>query len=113
MIKIISINGVKKSANEVVNGIKKLLGSFPFLKRNIELTNKKINIIIKSNKAVKLTTKIIKSGLMMATPRINTNPYPKRINATRLNKIVANNSRKSCINLLVFCILGGIIPIYR
>ena len=97
----------------MVNGIKKLLGSFPFLKRNIELTNRKINIIIKSNKVVKLTAKITKSGLIMATPRISTNPYPKKINAIRLNKIVANNSRKSCINLFVFCSLGGIIPIYR
>ena len=97
----------------MVNGIKKLLGSFPFLKRIIELTNNKINIIMKSNKVVRLTTQIIKSGFIIATPRTTTKPYPKRINATKLNKIVANNPRKSCINLFVFCILGGIIPIYK
>ena len=47
---MINNNGVKKSAAEVTNGISKLLGSCPRLKRIIALTNRMINIVKNNNR---------------------------------------------------------------
>ena len=63
MIKTIKKKGVRKSANDVKNGIKKLLGSFPLLNNNIELINNEMNIITNNNKTVRSRMKIIRKGL--------------------------------------------------
>ena len=71
MINIIKKNGVRKSAIDVIKGIKKLLGSFPFLKIIIELINKDTNIIKNNNNIVIIKMIAIKNGLNILTPIIN------------------------------------------
>ena len=65
---MISINGVKKSADDVTNGIRKLLGSFPLLKRNIALMNRKINIVKNNIMIVNVIIIMITRGLTIAIP---------------------------------------------
>ena len=65
---MISNSGVKKSADEVTNGIRKLLGSFPLLKRNIALMNRKINIVKNNIMIVKIIIIMITRGLIIAIP---------------------------------------------
>jgi hypothetical protein len=72
-------------------GIKKLFGSFPFLKIKIELINKKINVIPKSNKTVVINIRVIENGLTISIPVTLPIMYPNTINAQKLNKIVINN----------------------
>ena len=85
------INGVKKSANDVTIGIRKLLGSFPFLNINMEPINNNTNISPNRIKMVLLKIDIINKGLTISIPVTLPSMYPKLINATRLNKIVINN----------------------
>ncbi|MBA7481553.1 hypothetical protein ES705_23849 [subsurface metagenome] len=72
-------------------GIKKLLGSLPFLNMNIELINNNTNIKPKRIKIVIIIIDIINNGLTISIPVALPNKYPKLINATRLNKIVISN----------------------
>ncbi len=65
MIKIIKKKGVRKSADEVTKGIKKLLGSFPLLNRNIEPINNTINMLTNRRIIVINKTMMIKKGLMI------------------------------------------------
>jgi hypothetical protein len=83
--------GVKKSAKDVTIGIKKLLGSLPFLNMNMELINNSTNIKPKRIKIVIIIIDIINNGFTISIPVIIPNKYPKLINATRLSKIVTSN----------------------
>lgn len=83
--------GVKKSANDVTIGIKKLFGSFPFLNINMEPINKNTNISPNRIKIVIIKIDIINRGLTISIPVTLANMYPRLINAARLNKIVINN----------------------
>jgi hypothetical protein len=67
-MKMMKNSGVKKSANDVINGIKKLLGSFPCLNNIIELMNNDTNIIKNINKTVSSRMKIIRKGLKILIP---------------------------------------------
>ena len=58
-------NGVKKSANDVTKGIRKLFGSFPLLKRKIELMNNRINIMINNSNIDKQIIKTITNGFII------------------------------------------------
>ncbi len=83
--------GVKKSANDVTIGIKKLFGSFPFLNINMEPINKNTNIRPNKIKIVVIKIDIINKGLTICIPVTLPNMYPRLINAARLNKIVISN----------------------
>ena len=71
---MINNSGVKKSAAEVTNGIRKLLGSFPLLNIKIALMNRKINIVKKSIMIVMMIIMIITNGLTIAIPEKYTIP---------------------------------------
>jgi hypothetical protein len=113
VIKIINNKGVKKSAKEVTNGIKKLFGSLPLLNRNMEPTNKNPNNIKNNNKIVDNIIRIIKIGFIIFIPKVIPIIKPKSTNTNRLNKIVIKRPIKSSITLLDFCTFGGIEPIYK
>ena len=81
-------NGVRKSASDVINGIRKLLGSIPRLNKNIAPINSKINIMRKIIRIVKVIIKTIISGFTSFTPVITAIEYPKKIKTTKLNKRV-------------------------
>ena len=82
------IKGVRKSASDVTNGIRKLFGSIPRLNKNIAPINSKINIIRKIIRIVKVIIKTINIGLTSSTPEITPMVYPKIIKNTKLNKRV-------------------------
>ena len=88
---IIINKGVKKSDKEVIIGINKLLGSFPFLNNNMEPINKNTNITPNRIKIVMLKIDIINRGLTISIPVTMPIIYPMLINAPRLNKIVINS----------------------
>ncbi len=90
-IKIIINKGVKKSANDVIIGIRKLLGSFPFLNINMEPINKNTNINTNRIKIVIIKIDMINKGFTISIPNTFPSMYPKLINAARLNKIVIAN----------------------
>jgi len=71
---MINNSGVKKSADDVTNGIRKLLGSFPLLKRKIALMNRKINIIKNNIMIVNVIMIMIIRGLTIAIPEKNITP---------------------------------------
>ena len=96
------VNGVKKSKREVVKGIKKLLGSFPFLNKNIEEVKRKTNITPKSNKTVIMMIITMKKGFIICIPVISPILYPSIIKAIMLNKIVIKRPKKSSFNLSDF-----------
>jgi len=81
-------NGVRKSASDVINGIRKLFGSIPRLNKNIAPINSKINIMRKIIRIVKVIIKTIISGFTSFTPVITAIEYPKKIKTTKLNKRV-------------------------
>lgn len=81
-------NGVRKSASDVINGIRKLFGSIPRLNKNIAPINSKINIMRKIIRIVKVIIKIMVSGFTSFTPEITAIEYPKKIKTTKLNKRV-------------------------
>jgi len=87
MIKTIKKKGVRKSANDVMNGIKKLLGSFPLLNNNIELMNNDMKKIMNNNNTVRIKIIIIKKGLKISIPIVIAKVYPNTINTPKLNKI--------------------------
>ena len=60
-----SSRGVRKSNKDVVNGIKKLFGSFPRLNKNMELENKSMKTIPKRINNVNMMTAIINSGFII------------------------------------------------
>lgn len=80
--------GVRKSASDVRNGIRKLFGSIPRLNKNIAPINSIINIMKKIIRIVKVIIKTIISGFTSFTPEITPIEYPKRIKTTKLNKRV-------------------------
>ena len=98
MMKIKRNRGVRKSANEVINGIKKLFGSLPLLNNIIELINNEMNIVINNNIIVRNKIKIIKKGLKILIPVVIAKAYPRIIKTTKLSKIVLNKPKKSCFN---------------
>jgi len=65
---MISNNGVKKSAADVTNGMRKLLGSFPLLKRKIALINRKANIVKNNIIIVNIIMIIIIKGFTIDIP---------------------------------------------
>jgi hypothetical protein len=71
---MISSNGVKKSADEVTNGIRKLLGSLPLLKIKIALMNSVMNIVKNNIMIVNITIIMIIKGLIIAIPEKKTTP---------------------------------------
>ena len=81
-------NGVRKSASDVINGIRKLFGSIPRLNKNIAPINSKINIMRKIIRIVKVIIKIMVSGFTSFTPEITAIEYPKKIKKIKLNKRV-------------------------
>ena len=81
-------NGVRKSASDVINGIRKLFGSIPRLNKNIAPINSKINIMRKIIRIVKVIIKTIISGFTSFAPEITAIEYPKKIKTTKLNKRV-------------------------
>ena len=83
--------GIRKSASDVINGIRKLLGSIPRLNKNIAPMNSKINIMRKIDKTVILIIEIIIIGFISFTPEITPIEYPKKINKNKLNKRVINS----------------------
>ena len=64
-MKVIKSKGVKKSARDVIAGIKKLFGSFPDLNKYIELMNKVKNKLPNKMNIVSNKIKIIKKGFTM------------------------------------------------
>ena len=80
--------GVRKSANDVIKGIRKLFGSVPRLKREIALKNNRINIMKKIMMIVRIMIKIITNGLTSSTPVIIPIENPVMIKKTRLIKRV-------------------------
>ena len=80
--------GVRKSANDVIKGIRKLFGSVPRLKRNIALKNNKINIIKKIIKIVRNIINIITNGFTRSTPVMIPITNPVIIRKIRLNRRV-------------------------
>ena len=60
-----SNRGVRKSNKDVVNGIKKLFGSFPRLNKNMELENKSMKTIPKRINNVNMMTAIINNGFII------------------------------------------------
>ena len=113
MIKTIKKKGVRKSANDVMNGIKKLLGSFPLLNNNIELMNNDMKKIMNNNNTVRIKIIIIKKGLKISIPIVIAKVYPNTINTPKLNKIVISNPRKFSFRERLFLIFGGTVPIYK
>lgn len=105
------IKGVRKSASDVTNGIRKLFGSIPRLNKNIAPMNSKINIMKKIIRTVTVIIKIIISGYTTFTPDITPIEYPKKIKKTKLNKRVISKPYKSSSILLDFWILGNMVPI--
>ncbi len=93
-------SGVSKSTNDVTAGIKKLLGSLPHLNIKIELINRNINRNTNNNRIVNNIAMMTKVGLIILIPVAIAMLYPIIINATKLNKIVKSNPRKSSFNLL-------------
>jgi hypothetical protein len=91
-------NGVKKSNSDVVNGIRKLLGSFPRLNKIIELENKNVKIIINNNKMVNIMIKNIRNGFTISIPVIIPKEYPIITNEIRLKIMVTNSPIKSSFN---------------
>ena len=88
---IINRRGVKKSANDVTKGIRKLFGSPPLLKIKMDPTNNMINNEQKSIRTVINMIMIIKTGLTISIPAIIPTMYP-RINSTaKLRRIVISN----------------------
>ena len=65
---MISNNGVKKSAADVTNGMRKLLGSLPLLKRKIALINRKANIVKNNIIIVNIIMIIIIKGFTIDIP---------------------------------------------
>lgn len=65
---MISNKGVRKSTNEVIKGIKKLLGSLPLLNKIIALMKSTRNIIQNNAKIVINTIKITKKGCTILIP---------------------------------------------
>jgi hypothetical protein len=65
---MISNNGVKKSAADVTNGMRKLLGSLPLLKRKMALINKKANIAKNNIIIVIIIMIIITKGFTIDIP---------------------------------------------
>ena len=65
MINPISSNGVKKSAKEVINGIRKLFGSPPLRNIIIELMNNAPNNMKNKSIIVIIMINIIKKGFII------------------------------------------------
>ncbi len=63
--------GLKRSAEEVIIGIKKLLGSFPLRKTKIDPMNKIKNKLPNRRKTVANKIKMIIKGLTMLIPIIS------------------------------------------
>ena len=80
--------GVRKSASDVIKGIRKLFGSVPRLKREIALKNNKINIIKNRIMIVRIMIKISKNGFTNFTPEIIPIENPAIIKKPKLNKRV-------------------------
>ena len=59
---MIKKNGVRKSASDVISGMRKLFGSIPRLNRIIALINDNKNIIAKIKSTVKHMIRIITKG---------------------------------------------------
>ena len=68
MINNIIKNGLKKSIRDVIKGIKKLFGSFPFLNNKIELINIMKKIIINITITVKIIIIITSNKLISSSP---------------------------------------------
>jgi len=82
--------GVRKSANDVINGIRKLFGSIPRLNKKIAPINSKMNIMKKIIRTVIVIINIITSGFTIFTPDITPMEYPKKIRKNKLNNRVIN-----------------------
>ena len=81
--------GVRKSASDVIKGIRKLFGSVPRLKRLIALKNNKINMIKKIISIVRNMIKIIIKGFTICTPEIIPTEKPTIMRNPKLNKSVS------------------------
>lgn len=68
MINPINNNGVKKSANEVINGIRKLFGSPPLRNIIIELMNNAPNNMRNKSSIVIIMINVIKKGFIIRIP---------------------------------------------
>jgi hypothetical protein len=83
--------GVRKSASDVMKGIRKLFGSLPRLNKKIALINSKLNIIKKIIRIVIVIIKIIANGFTSFTPEITSIEYPNEIKNIKLNNRVISN----------------------
>jgi len=111
MINPINSNGVKKSANEVINGIRKLLGSPPLRKIIIELMNNAPNNMKNKIIIVIIMINVIRNGFIIRIPVVIPIMKPNVINIIRLNKIVIKSPIKSSFILFEALSFGGMIPI--
>ena len=111
MIKPINSKGVKKSANEVINGIRKLFGSPPLRNIKIELINNTPNNMRNKSKIVIIMINVIKNGFTILIPVVIPIMRPNEINTIRLSKIVIKRPRKSSFILFEDLSLGGMVPI--
>ena len=111
MINPIISNGVKKSANEVINGIRKLFGSPPLRNIIIELMNKAPNNMRNKNIIVITMINVIRKGFIIRIPVVIPIMKPNEINTIKLNKIVIKSPIKSSFILFEDLSFGGMIPI--
>ncbi len=111
MINPINSNGVKKSANEVINGIRKLFGSPPLRNIIIELMNNAPNNIKNKSVIVIIMINVIRKGFIIRIPVVIPIMKPNEINTIRLNKIVIKSPIKSSFILFEDLSFGGMIPI--
>lgn len=111
MINPINSNGVKKSDNEVINGIRKLFGSPPLRNIIIELMNNIPNNM--RNKIIIVITMInvIRKGFIIRIPVVVPIMKPNVIKTIRLNKIVIKSPIKSSFILFEGLSFGGMVPI--
>ena len=104
---MINIDGVKKSAREVVNGIRKLFGSLPCLNNNTVHINKRINNEINKINIVMIIINDIIIGLtILIWGVINAILYPMIMRKRKLKQTVINNAIKSFFNLSEIWIFG-------
>jgi len=111
MINPISNKGVKKSANEVINGIRKLFGSPPLRNIIIELMNNTPNKMRNKSVIVITMINVIRKGFTIRIPVVIPIMKPNKINTIKLNKIVIKSPIKSSFILFEGLSLGGIVPI--
>ena len=80
MINPINNNGVKKSANEVINGIRNLFGSPPLRNIIIELMNNAPNNMKNKMIIVNIMINVIRKGLIIRIPAVIPIMKPNEIN---------------------------------